>query len=505
MNGCIMSRTEQSIKNIISGLMSQIVLAIITLFTTKIIKENLGFEYLGLNGVFTNIISFLNLTELGIGSAIVFALYKPLAERNEDMIVSLMHFYKKAYYVIASIILILGLLLLPFIPKIVKSDLPNKYTVFVYLLFLLNTVTSYLFTYKQSLITADQKNYIITTYTMFFSIFSKMLQLIVVIVWKNYILFLLVNIISLFLLNFFLSRKTDKLYPYLRYLEKKDLPKESRKLIFNKTKAMFLHSIGYFVISGTDNIIISYFLGVVVVGKYGVFISIVNIVITFCNQIFNGITSSIGNFIVEKNSEECFYLYKKLECVTSCFQIFVAVCLSVLLNPFISWWLGEDALLSKNLAFLFSINTFITIMRKPIHVFKTASGLFEKDKYIPLLESILNIVLSLFFVQLLGAEGVLLGTIISSVIFPVITSPYIVYKYLFKKNIVSYFIRQFFNLFVTVITIFILECILKDYLISSFWNLIVQFFVVIVFSIFVVLCVYGKNLYIYFCGQKERK
>lgn len=499
-----MSRTSQSIKNIISGIGSQLVLAFLSLFTTRIIKTHLGFEYLGLNGVFTNIISFLSLTELGIGSAIVFALYKPLAEKDEELITGLMQFYKKAYSVIAVVVLFIGLLLIPFLPKIVKSELPFNYILIVYFLFLINSVLSYLLAYKQSLISADQKNYIITTYSLCFSIVSKILQLVVVILTNNYLLFLLISIVSTFLLNFLLAKKTDKIYPFIKNKKKIALSNEEKVLIINKTKAMFLHSIGTFVISGTDNIIISTFLGLTIVGKYGVYISIILLVQSFINQFFNGIYSSIGNYIVEKNSEEQYYLYKKIEIITSFVQIFVTICLAVLFNPFINWWLGEDALLSKEIVYLLSFNCFITIMRKPIHTFKTTSGLFEKDRYAPIIESIINIILSIVLVKTIGLSGVIIGTIVSSLFVPVWVTPHIVYKYLFKQREGKYYLNQLLNTIITIGIVLILNYLIKLFsFTNNFQNLVIQFCIVIFVSIILLLLIFGKRIIKYYKNKKN--
>lgn len=490
-----MSRTKQSIKNIVSGIGSQIILALLSLFTTKIIKAHLGFEYLGLNGVFSNIISFLNLTELGIGSAIIFALYRPLAEKNENQILSLMQFYKKAYHIIALIVLLIGLLLIPFLSIIVKSSLDNLYVILVFLLFLTNTVSSYFLSYKQSLISADQKNYIITFYSLIFQIVTKFMQLLVVLLFDSYVLFLFIGIISTLLLNILLAVKANKLYPYLKTKKKQALTVETSKLILNKTKAMFLHSIGTFVNSGTDNIIISSFLGVVQVGKYGVYISIINIVLAVLNQFFNGIYSSLGNFIVEKNADEQYLLYKKIDRINSCAQIFIPVCLCMLFNPFIAWWLGEDACLSNFTVYLLSFNTFITIMRKPIHIFKSTSGLFEKDRFVPLVESIINICISILLVKFIGIDGVILGTIISCLLAPVWISPLIVYKYLFNKNLFLYFISHILNLIISVILVLILSVVLKFVTVTNiFLQLCLDFIIVCFVSAISVFCIYGRNV-----------
>lgn len=479
-----MSRTRQSIKNIFSGIFAQLFLAFVSFFTTKIIKESLGFEYLGLNGVFSNVISLLNLTELGIGSAIVFALYKPLAEKDNKLICSIMQFYKKAYFIIASIIFILGIILIPFLKYIVKTSLPQYYVTVVFLLFLANTIISYLLAYRTTLIIADQKNYIVTLYTLITTAITKVLQLVLFIYTHSFIIFLLINLISSFIINLVLYYKAEKLYPYLKEKNKIPLPVQVKQMFFTKVKALFLHSLGNFCVNGTDNLLISFFLGVSLVGKYGSYITIISLVNSLFNNIYNGITSSVGNFLAEKTEDEQYILYSKIENINGVFVTFIPICFAVLLNPFINIWLGEDAVLPYYIPLLLGINSFLGIIRRPVGVIKNAAGMFEPDRYAPLIESGVNLIVSVLLGYFIGLPGIILGTIASSLLVSGWVQPLVVYKYLFKKSIWNYILLFIKNIFITT-TGYVICCFIIRYINFSnvYIDLVCKFLATIIFLI----------------------
>ncbi len=248
-----MKRKQKTLINIFTGVISQLLISTLGLFTTRIIKLNLGFEYMGINGVFTNIISFLNLSELGLGATILFALYKSLAEDNKQEIISILQFLKKTYYIIAAVIFGIGLCIIPFLKFIVDTTLPTYYVISVFLIFLLSTVSSYFLTYKFVIITADQKYYIYTIYGLITGYIIKITQLIVFILTKNYILFLLIQIFFEIIKNILLNLKVNKLYPYLKTKNKYPLAPETKKTLVSKIKAMVFHNFGGYVVNGTDN------------------------------------------------------------------------------------------------------------------------------------------------------------------------------------------------------------------------------------------------------------
>lgn len=504
------SRKKKSLKNIAMALFSNVVLTVISFFTSRIIKDKLGMDVLGLNGVFANIIAILSLSELGIGSAITFALYKPLAENDTESIKALMGFFKKAYNIIALVVLILGLIILPFTTLIVKSNVFNSTFVYMsYAIFLISSVASYLWVYKRTLIIADQKNYLVTGITLVMNTIVKVGQLLVVIFTANFFLYLLVNFFAIIFTNLYISIVADKMYPYLKDKYPPKLETETQKMIISKTKALFMHSIGTVIVFGTDNILISVFSGVADAGKYTSYLSIVNMIGMFITLIFDNLKDSVGNFMVSKNQEEKYDLFKKLFFLNQSSVYICAICLLVLLPSFIEIWLGADILLSKWVLYAMIASFIISKGRTPIGTIKATAGLFENDKYAPIIESFINLGVSILLGKYLGILGVILGTIISSVCVPFVVQPFVVYKHVFSKNLVLYFLMQLRDVTIFGICLFTVDKI--THLIFNFEGINFFAFLLIAGCVFLftvilwlILNIFSKEEKFYFKLIKEK-
>lgn len=492
----VKSRTSKSIKNIISGVFSQVFLAFISLFTARVIKYDLGFEYLGLNGTLSNVVGLLSLAELGIGSAIGFALYKPLAHDDKEKVIALMQFYRKAYRIIALVITGVSVALLPLLPFIVKTSLSLSYVYLVYGLFVLNTVLSYLLSYKQCLLTSDQKNYIRTFYSTIATFAVKILQLLAIVLFDSYIVYLVSSIVVTLALNIALALKVDSLYPYINDKSKKNVDEETKNMLKSKIKAMFFHSIGNKCVNGTDSIIVSSFLGVVQVGIYTSYYSIILILNGIITTAFGNLSASVGNFVVEKSSDELYLLFKKLLVIENTIALFVCACFFTLITPFVECWLGQDALLSMNTVSLFTFNMFLQIKRCSIGTVTAASGLFEFNQYAPIIESIVNLVVSIVCVQFLGINGVILGTIVSCLCVPFWIAPVYVYKNVFKKNFLLFFLDTFITLFVTCLLICGISFVQSKVSVPEGWGgVIIRFCISIFISLVIIACIFGKRLF----------
>lgn len=480
-----MSRTSQSIKNIAMGIGSQLVFSSIAFLIIRLIKINLGLDYLGLSGIFGNIIYFLSLSELGIGVAIVFALYKPLAENDIKLISAIMQFYKKAYRIVAAVVFGIGLVIMFFLPIFVKTVLPMNYVRFVFILFLTNSSASYLLSYKRNLIYADQKNYIISLYSLIFSAISKVGQLVIFILTNSFVLYLVFDILCTVGLNISLSRKADKLYPYLKDKCSETVPVEVKDMLMIKIKAMFFHSVGSFCIFGTDNILVSFFEGLAIVGIYGSYAKIVSLVNAIIQNITNGVASSVGNFLVVKSVDEKYELFEKIEFIYSVIAIFTSTCLMELLNPFVNWWLGEDALLPKYVVCLISLNAFLGFMRTPIGVVKNAAGLFEQDKYAPIIESVINLVASVLLARIIGLTGIIVGTTISTVAVPLWVGPVVVYKNIFLRKPWVHFLYIIRNLIYVAGIAFVCDIVIRNIFV---YNKTVTLILCIIITITITVC-----------------
>ena len=290
------TRTENVAKNVILSSLFQIIAYVIGFVSRTIFIKILGEEYLGLNGVFTNVLTLLSFAELGIGSAIVYSMYKPLATNNSDKLKELIAFYKKIYLLVGMIIIIGGIILIPFLDFFIKST-PNinENINIIYLIFVINSSISYFFSYRTSIISADQKNYLIIIYNKAFHIIRVIVQIIIILVWHNYYLYLLTETICTLLANYLLTRKSKTMYPELIDLKNHELPKEEKKEIFKNIKSLIIYKVGGVILNGTDNLIISRYLGLAVAGLYSNYQLLTNAVVEVVGQVTNSFTASIGN------------------------------------------------------------------------------------------------------------------------------------------------------------------------------------------------------------------
>ena len=431
-------RSQNSIKNTVVSILMSIITILIGLVTQKIFIKILGTEYLGINGLFTNILSMLAIAELGIGSAIIYSLYKPIAQNDKEKIKSLIGFYKKSYRIIALIVAIIGICVVPFLEKIVgQTDIQESIT-FLYLLFLFDTVVSYLLTYKRSILYASQKTYIINIVHILYLVLMNILQIVILVLTKNYIAYLVIKIIFRIIENVVITIIANKMYPYIKGKNVKEIDKQTKKSIILKVKGLIFHKIGSFVVLGSDNIIISTFLGVATVGLYSNYNTILQAVNNLFSQVFSSITASVGNLLVEKEKEKSYRIYKNMLFINSWMYNFSAIAILCLMEPFIKIWIGGQYLLSYGVLIILSINFYVQGMRKTSNTFKEAAGIFHEDRFVPIMESIINIVASIAFLKIWGLAGVFLGTVTSSLILFLYSYPVYVYKKLFNRTYLQF-------------------------------------------------------------------
>ena len=431
-------RTENSVKNSSTAFIGNLLAYLIAFIAQAIFIKILGTEYLGLNGLFSNVLSTLSIFELGIGNAIVFNLYKPIEFNDNEKIKSLMNFYKKAYIIIALLIAFFGILLLPFINVFIGDNSLNINFYFVYILSLLSTIVSYLMVYKRNLIIANQKNYIINIIHVLYLILLNISQVIILYKTKNYYLYLVIKILYQLLENFVINIVANKMFPLL--LEKKiyKLDKKTEKDIFSKVKALIYHKIGGILVIGTDNIIISMIFGLNTVGIYTNYNTITTAVSGLFSQIISTTTSSVGNLLVENNYQKNFSVFKKMRFLNFWIASFTSICIFLLIQPFITLWIGEQYLLEFYIIIFIIINFYQKMMRNVYGTFKDSAGIWMEDKYIPIIESILNIAFSIILGYSIGLAGVFMGTIISGLVLWCYSYPKFVYKKLFNRSYIDY-------------------------------------------------------------------
>lgn len=495
-------RIKSSFYNSITAVISSLITMIIGLVVNKIFLQYLGTEYLGLNGLFTNIISMLSVAEMGIGSAIIFSLYKPIAENDVAKIKSLMNFYKKCYIRIAIVIASIGILIIPMLKLIVKDyNIPiNMYI--VYAMFLIESVVSYLLIYKRSIIYANQKNYIINIVHIGYSILMNLFCLLALCTTKSYYLFLLIKIVFRILENLIVSKIAEKKYSYLREKNVEKLDDGTYKEIIKKVKALVIHQVVGFTVKGLDNIIISTFFGLTAVGLCSNYTMLTSACATIGGQILASLTASIGNLLVENNKEKSYDIYKKIYFMDFCLATFLATGLMNVANDFITVWIGKEYLYANVIVFVFVLEFFYRQMRSATAIFKEAAGICYEDRFVPIIEALVNAIASIIFLKIAGIAGVFIGTILSQMVIHLYSYPKFVFKKLFSKELKEYysmFVKYSLSAFI-IGTISYILCSLIN-ISNIYLNLIVHAMLTILITMISIYIVYRKqNEYIFFKG-----
>ncbi|WML51603.1 hypothetical protein RCG17_19485 [Neobacillus sp. PS3-12] len=445
-------RAKNSVKNISMGIFTQVVIALLGFLSRKVFLDSLGAQYLGINSLLDNVLSLLALVESGIGTGIVYSLYKPLAENDRPKISALVNLYKKAYKVIAFIVFILSFILYPFLGNLMKDSGHVPYLTAAYFIFVAKNMTYYLNAHKVSLINADQKGYVLDRLNVIFQVLITITKIIVLILTKNYILYLIIELIIFILQNIVNGKIVNKRYPYLKEKLSYNLRKEEKESLIKNVKALFLHNIGAYAVMGTDNLVISAFVGVTTVGLYSNYSMIIGQLAVLVSPFLSGIGSSVGNLIVKENSENTYKVFKVSYLINFWIYSVCVIFLYNLLEPFIDWWLGKRYLLDSLTFVVLLINFYIAGLRISIFTFKIKGGIFVEDKYMPLIEATINLVASIILVKTIGLAGVFFGTTISTILTVFWNNPRLVFKKIFKLPVWLYFKKYLFYAILTLIS-----------------------------------------------------
>lgn len=488
-----MSRMKNSMRNIAYAMLGQFIGLIISFVSRTIFIKYLGAEYLGVHGLFSNILSILSLAELGIGTAIIYALYKPLAENDTVKIRALMKLFKKAYILIGLIVLSLGLLLTPFLEHIIAKDTNIEYLSILFLIYTLNSATSYFFSYKRSLIIADQKQYITTIFHYSSVILLNTSQIIFLIFTQSYLLFLLLQLFFTLITNIGISITADKMFPYIKGKNYERLDVQTKQSIKNNIKALLMHRIGGVVVTSTDSILISSFEGIVSVGIYSNYLLITSTINTIIGHLFSSITSSVGNLGAKEDKKVVHQMYLNINFVGAWVYGFASISLIILLNPFIKYWLGGDYLFPLLLVSTIVINFYLGGMRNATLTFRNALGLFWYDRYKAIIEALINLVVSMVLVQKIGITGIFIGTTVSTLLTSFWVEPYILFKYGFNLSVKSYFLRYLIYTIVTIFTGLLTYYICSLVSIDGFLDVVLKSFICLIIINSVYIMVYFRT------------
>ncbi|MEG0167045.1 MAG: hypothetical protein RR867_01055 [Ruthenibacterium sp.] len=434
-------RTQKSIVNFSVALAGQIIALIVSIIARTVFLQFLNAEYLGLASLFTNVLTMLSLVELGIGPAMSFSLYRPLAQNDVEKIKSLMRLYRRAYTIIGIVVLVLGVCFTPFYRLLIAQTPDIPHLDFIYLLFVANTGVSYFFAYKRALVMSDQNRYIATIFRYAFYIILNTAQIFVLCLTQNYILFLALQIMSTILENISLSYKVTKMYPYLKEKTVKKLTTEDLTGIRKNVGAMLLHKIGSLVVNSTDSIIIAKFVGLAAGGLYSNYQLVLTALNAFIYNVFDSITAGIGDLNAQHETKKMEIVFWRVFFADFCIYGFCSICLAVLFAPFISLFFGAKYLLDIGTTSVLIVNFFLAGMRMSALSFREATGAYYYDRYKPLFESVINLAVSIYLVQKIGIMGVFVGTGVSMLTTCFWIEPYVVFKHVLKIPLRRYFLR----------------------------------------------------------------
>jgi len=431
-------RVAKSIRNVSVMFVTQFITLVLSFVSRTIFIKTLGAEYLGLNGLFFNILSALSLAELGIGTAISYALYKPIAEDNKEQIKSLIAFYRKCYFSVGISVTAIGCLLIPFLPYLIKDGVAVSVNIInVYLCFLANSVIGYFFAHKRIIIDDTQNKYITNAIDFTSKTIVSIVQIFILMKFQNYMAFLYTQIIGTLLASMAIYFIADKKFSYIK--ESCDpLSTTAKKKIWSDISIIFLHKIAGVITLSSSYVIISAFVGIREVGIYSNYVLITNAIALFISLLTMGAEASIGNAVATLEKKELYVVFKKISFLIFCISGISTVCLLNLLNPFIILWIGEDYTLSSLITVAISINFFLMQNRMLVLTFKYTAGIFRPDMYKPLIEIVFCLSLSIFLVHYYGILGILIATLANIILVCIGIEAYIVHNHILKCKVWHY-------------------------------------------------------------------
>ena len=442
------SRTRNSLINLFTGFGGQLLTIFLSFIVRTVFIKTLGKSYLGINGLFSNILTMLSLTELGLDTAINFKLYKPLSEHDEKRVRLLMKFYRQAYAVIGGVILLLGLCLIPLLPRLINDydsleSLGIDATV-VFLLYLAQSVSSYMFFASRSaVVKADQKQYLLDVVDYLINIALSVSQIITLICFSNFILYTALTIVWGIIKNLTEAVIAKKYYGYAFCTEKDSLSINEIKEIFKDLGALFIYKVNGVVLKATDNIVLSTFLGLAIVGIYSNYLILYTAIKQLLDKIYNAIKASMGNLFATGNVQKRYDFFEVMNFLSALLYGTACIGVSVVADELVETWIGNDYMIAKPFSLLMGIEIVFVGLKVNLGQIRNVSGVFRQMWFRPLLGIVINLVVSVLMVRRLGIYGVLIGTIVADFTTCFMVDPSVIYKYSFegKYSVGSYYIK----------------------------------------------------------------
>lgn len=422
------------------------------IYRTVLVKV-MGVEYVGITGLCGNIINIFSLAELGVSWAISYHLYKPLSDADYKTVAAVVNLLRRIYRFIGAFIAITGLVVLPFLTTLVKSDKPIDHLQLIYILFLANTVLSYLFfAYYQILISADRKDYLLFRPKVLIPFICTIFQILVLVFFHNFLLTVILLCLSTLLKNLWMALIGNRTYPFLHQYKNEALGQELKKQIVDYIKATMIYKISLTLYQSASSIIISSFKGIAIYGIYSNFVLIVDTVKGVILNLINPLTSVIGEINAAESAGYKIVIYRRLNFLMEWICCFCSVCFLTLMNPFVEIWLGKEFTLPISTIILIVVFFYLEFITAFSTKFRDACGLNHIGKYRPVFTAVINIVLSLVLVNKMGLNGVLLAMSIARLTTITWFEPWIVHKNVFGSSVMEYYMELLQNLLITTIS-----------------------------------------------------
>ena len=432
------NRTQNATRNIIWGIANKLSTLFIPFIVRTVMIYSLGSEYLGLNSLFTSILQVLSLAELGVGSAMVYAMYRPVAENDTDTICALLKLYRTMYRIIGLIIVAAGIVLMPFLRYFISGDIPSDVNLYVlFVIYIINTAGSYfLHGYQVSVLNAHQRNDISSKVFMVVSTLKSLIQIVILLVFKSYYAYVILVPVTTITANVITAHLARNMYP--QYVCRGTVPAELSKKIKEKVIALFAVKITTVIYNSVDSIVISAFLGLVVLAKYNNYYYIMNALTSVVVVVFSSITSTIGNSIITETPEKNYRDYMNLSFINAWIIGWFTVCLFCLYQPFMKLWVGESLMFDQKMVLCFCLYFYVHQLKSVQSAYKDAAGLWKEDMWRSYAANIFNLCVNLLLVQKIGVYGVLISTILALLVVTYPWQTWMIHRKLFLCSMKPY-------------------------------------------------------------------
>ena len=487
------SRSENAVRNFVVSTSAYIFYTVLAFILRRIFIHYLGLEYLGVNGLFTNVLTILSFAELGIGNAIIFSMYKPIKENDIEKLQSLLELFKRAYTLIGIAVLVFGMVLMPFLPYLINGKANISESIyFIYFLFLINTSASYFYSYRKAIISACQQEYINSICLEVSRSLQIILQGIVLIISRDFILYLVIQIFCTLINNFSVSYIAKRKFPWIVARDVKELSRSEKKSIVNDVKALVLYKFGSVILNGTDNILLSSLVGVTAVGLCSNYIMLVTTATTALTYFSHSFTAGIGNLNVSASNEKKEFVLRSLFMLSAWLYGFVSLGIYYFADDFITIAFGPGLLVDRFTLLAIVLHFYVNCVHCVAYTYRTTMGLFKEGRYAPLIAAFVNIASSILFYNWIGVCGIFFATAFSRFFTMGIFDPVLIYKR-FKMSAIRYYSRYFLYMSILILAGFLSAAIIQMIIITGLFGFLLKLAIFTIIFNCIVLCLAFKT------------